>query len=64
MQICERIKNVRDYRNIKQQDLGIAIGFPTTSAAVRIAQYENGTRMEKGDCNINLQGTSMQLRWR
>lgn len=41
--MSERIKKVREYRNIKQKDLGIAIGFPTTSAAVRIAQYENGT---------------------
>lgn len=47
MQISERIKKVREYRNIKQKDLGVAIGFPATSAAVRIAQYENGTRMPK-----------------
>lgn len=52
MQISERIKKVREYRNIKQKDLGVAIGFPATSAAVRIAQYENGTRMPKKETAI------------
>ena len=52
MQISERIKKVREYRNIKQKDLGVAIGFPATSAAVRIAQYENGSRMPKKETAI------------
>ncbi len=52
IQISERIKKVREYRNIKQKDLGVAIGFPATSAAVRVAQYENGTRMPKKETAI------------
>ena len=52
MQISERIKKVREYRNIKQKDLGVAIGFPATSASVRIAQYENGSRMPKKETAI------------
>lgn len=54
MQISELIKKVREYRNIKQKDLnikqkdlGVAIGFPSTRAAIRIAQYENVSRIQK-----------------
>lgn len=52
MQISERIKKVREYRNIKQKDLGVAIGFPAASAAVRIAQYESGSRIPKKETAI------------
>lgn len=54
MQIGERIRKIREYRNIKQKDLGVAIGFPVGSAAVRIAQYENGSRIPKQDTAIAL----------
>ena len=37
MQINERIRKVREYRDITQKDLGIELGFPDKSAAVRIA---------------------------
>jgi len=47
MQIYERIKKVREFRSVTQKDLGIALGFPANSAAVRIAQYENGSRIPK-----------------
>jgi len=47
MHIAERIKRVREFRTVTQKDLGIALGFPENSAAVRIAQYENGSRVPK-----------------
>lgn len=41
MQIGERLKLIREFRNIKQKELGVALGYPPKSAAVRIAQYES-----------------------
>ncbi len=41
MQIGERLKLIREFRNMKQKELGMALGYPTKSAAVRIAQYES-----------------------
>ena len=52
MQINERIRIVREYRNKTQKDLGIELGFPDKSAAIRIAQYESGTRLPKKDTAI------------
>lgn len=37
----ERLKQIREFRNIKQKELGMALGYPPKSAAVRIAQYES-----------------------
>ena len=54
MQIAARIKKVREFRAVTQKDLGIALGFPESSAAVRIAQYENGSRLPKKDSAIAL----------
>ena len=47
MAIGERIKRIRNFRNLTQKDLGIAIGFAERTADVRIAQYETGTRSPK-----------------
>ena len=47
MAIGERIKRMRNFRNLTQKDLGIAIGFAPSTADVRIAQYETGKRTPK-----------------
>ena len=52
MQISECIRIVRKYRGITQKDLGIELGFPYKSTAVRIAQYENGARIPKKETDI------------
>ena len=52
MQVGERIKRIREFRQIKQKDLGIAIGYPPKSAAVRIAQYESCSVSPKKDTAI------------
>jgi transcriptional regulator with XRE-family HTH domain len=49
MSIGDRIKRVRNFRDITQKDLGIAVGFAENTADVRIAQYETGTRTPKDD---------------
>ena len=36
MQINERIKRIREYRNMTQKELGIALGSTEKSAAVRV----------------------------
>ena len=45
MQINERIKRIREYRNMTQKELGIALGSTEKSAAVRVGQYETGARI-------------------
>ena len=47
MAIGERIRFIRKLRKLTQKQLGIAIGFPESSADVRMAQYETGTRTPK-----------------
>ena len=49
MQIGERIKRIREFRHMTQKELGVAIGFPQKSAAVRIAQYESCSVAPKKD---------------
>ena len=44
MAIGERIRYIRNLRNMTQKWLGMAIGFDEKTADVRIAQYESGTR--------------------
>ena len=36
-------------RGMAQKYLGIAVGFPKTSADVRLTQYETGTRKPKAE---------------
>ena len=43
----ERIRYIRNLREMTQKQLGTAIGFDEKSADVRIAQYESGTRTPK-----------------
>lgn len=47
MAIGERIRFIRNLRNMTQKYLGTAIGFPDKTADVRMAQYEAGTRTPK-----------------
>lgn len=44
MRTGKRIRFFREQRGMTQQQLGEAVGFPTASASVRIAQYESGER--------------------
>ncbi len=54
MQINERIKRIREFRNMTQKELGIALGGTEKSAAVRIGQYETGSRVPKKDSAMAL----------
>ena len=47
MSMGERIRRVRRLRGMTQRELGMALGFETNTADVRIAQYEAGTRKPK-----------------
>ena len=47
MAIGERIRYIRKLRKLTQTRLGVKLGFPESSAEVRIAQYETGTRTPK-----------------
>ena len=47
MAIGERIRYIRKLRKLTQTQLGVKLGFPESSAEVRIAQYETGTRTPK-----------------
>ncbi len=44
-----RLKSLRKSRGMTQQELGLASGFPSSSADVRIAQYESGSRLPKAE---------------
>lgn len=45
----ERIKLIRELRNMTQKELGLACGFPEGSADVRIRQYESNKKAPKKD---------------
>jgi len=47
MAIGERIRYIRNLRNMTQKWLGMVIGFDEKTADVRMAQYESGTRTPK-----------------
>lgn len=49
MTIGEKIKKIREFRNMTQQELGEAVGFAIKNAAIRIAQYEMDYRVPKGE---------------
>ena len=42
-----RLRHFRILRGMTQKALGVMVGFPKSSADVRIAQYESGARMPK-----------------
>ena len=47
MSMGERIRRVRRLRGMTQRELGMALGFEASTADVRVAQYEAGTRRPK-----------------
>ena len=49
MAIGERIHFLRTLRGMTLKYLGIEVGFPESSADVRLAQYESGTRTPKSE---------------
>ena len=49
-----RLKFLRKSQGMTQQELGLAVGFSPTSADVRIAQYESGSRLPKVDISRKL----------
>lgn len=44
MNIGKRLRNIRNHRNMTQQELGVKLGIDEKSAGVRIIQYEKGLR--------------------
>ena len=47
--IGKRIRFIRKKRNMTMKYLGTAVGFPESSADIRISQYESETRTPKAD---------------
>lgn len=45
-----RIKRVRRFRRMTQAELGRHLGFSDSTADIRVAQYEAGSRRPKEDC--------------
>ena len=54
MAIGERIRFIRNLRNMTQKYLGMKVGFDEKTADVRMAQYESGTRTPKADLTAAL----------
>lgn len=52
MQVGKRLKKIREFRHMTQKELGMALGYPQKSAAVRIAQYESCTVAPKEETAI------------
>ena len=42
MNVGNRIKKIREFRNLTQQEMGLSLGYTPGSARVRVAQYESG----------------------
>ena len=57
MAIGERIKYFRKLKGMTQKELGREIGLEPSSADIRIAQYESGTRTPKSDLTETLAET-------
>ena len=49
MTLGERIKRIRTFRGLTQQELGLRLGHDEKNADVRIAQYESGYRVPKNN---------------
>lgn len=54
MTLGEKIKYIRTFRKMTQQELGEAIGLDSKGAANRIAQYETNYRVPKKDMLDNM----------
>lgn len=54
MTLGQKIKRIRTFRNMTQQELGEAVGFDSKGAANRIAQYETNYRVPKKDMLLDM----------
>lgn len=54
MTIGEKIKKIRMFRNMKQLELGLALGFSESTADNRMAQYETNYRVPKKEVLIKI----------
>ena len=45
----KRLKTIRCHRSMTMKQLGMALGFDESTAAIRVAQYESDTRSPKPD---------------
>lgn len=54
MTIGDKIKHIRTFRGMKQQDLGIALGLSEKIADNRIAQYETNYRVPPKDMLLQI----------
>ena len=54
MTLGQKIKRIRTFRNMTQQELGEAIGLDVKGAANRIAQYETNYRVPKKDMLLDM----------
>ena len=50
----KRLKTIRCHRNMTMKQLGMALGFDESTAAIRVAQYESYTRSPKPDVSLAL----------
>ena len=48
----KRLKTIRCHRNMTMKQLGTALGFDESTAAIRVAQYESDTRSPKPDVSL------------
>ena len=49
IEIGERIRFFRNLKGMTQKIIGVKVGFPEKTPAIRLAQYESGTRTPKSD---------------
>lgn len=54
MTLGQKIKRIRTFRNMTQQELGEAIGLDAKGAANRIAQYETNYRVPKKEMLLDM----------
>lgn len=54
MAIGKKIRFFRELRGMTQKQLGMLVGFSDATAAVRIAQYETGTRTPREELAASL----------
>lgn len=62
MTVGEKIKYIRTFRGMTQQQLGVAIGLSAKGADNRMAQYETNYRVPKKDMLDCRHVVSLQFR--
>ena len=48
----KQLKTIRCHRNMTMKQLGMALGFDDSTAAIRIAQYDSDTRSPKPEMSL------------